>query len=299
VVITTRGRPNLVRRALGSVAAQAYAGPLRIVVVYDGSHPDWGLTRAGERPVLVMENWRTRGPAGARNAGILAVGDCDLVALCDDDDTWAPTKLGAQVVAIAERPGTLFATCAAEVEYDGRRTPQLTGLREVAADRLTRSFAATLRPSGFVASQRALVTEPVRGGIGLVDERAPDGGVAWDLLLRAARRAPIRHVDAPLVRVLWRRTDIDSVTCASRIRTLRWMIAEHPELRLDASAAARSYAELACWEAVAGDREAAQSWTRAALRAGWREPRLALAAAAASGLVRGRALRAILRRCGD
>jgi len=30
-------------------------------------------------PVLVLPNWRTPGLAGARNTGILAAGDCELV----------------------------------------------------------------------------------------------------------------------------------------------------------------------------------------------------------------------------
>src|SRR5882757_8645226 len=89
IVIATRERPHLVRRALASVSEQDYAGPIRVVVVYDGVNPDWRLARGGQRPVLVLENWRTPGLAGARNTGVLAAGDCEFVALCDDDVTWA------------------------------------------------------------------------------------------------------------------------------------------------------------------------------------------------------------------
>ncbi len=119
VVIATRDRPNLLRRALASVSEQDYPGPVRVVVVYDDVQPDWRIARGGDRPVLVLENWRTPGLAGARNTGILAVGDCELVALCADDDTWAPHKLTAQVSLLRQHPEGLFATCAAEVEYDG------------------------------------------------------------------------------------------------------------------------------------------------------------------------------------
>ena len=214
VVIATRNRPHLVRRALASVEAQNYPGPMRVVVVYDDVAPDWRLAGGGERPVLVLENWRTAGLAGARNTGILAAGDCELVAFCDDADTWSPAKLTAQVRAMRSRPGTLFVTCAAEIEYGGRRTPRLVGPPRHGLAQLARGRGG-LPASGFLARQDALATDPTRGGIGLVTEDGPAGGAEWDLLLRAARRAPIVNVDQPLVRVLWRRTEIDPAACAN------------------------------------------------------------------------------------
>jgi len=295
VVIATRHRPHLVRRALASALRQDYPGPMRVVVVCDGVRPDWQLASAGQRPVLVLENWRTPGLAGARNTGILAAGDCELVALCADDDTWAPSKLTAQVLALRARPGALFGTCGVEIEYDGRRTPRLSGLHDIGVDQLTRG-RVRLPGSGFIARQSALATDPGRGGIGLVDEQGPPSGAEWDLLVRAARQAPIVHVDAPLVRVLWRRTTIDPASCTDRAGTLRWMAAQHPEINGRRPVAARLYGEIACWEAAAGRTRAARQWARSAVRARWYAPRSAIALAAAAGALRGRALHAVLRR---
>lgn len=290
----------MLRRALRSVSEQDYPGPLRVVVVYDGTQPEWRLARGGSRPVLVLENWRTPGVCGARNTGILAAGDCDLVALCEDDDTWSPTKLTTQVSALLASRDGLFSTCALEIEYDGRRIPKLTGLRTIRPDQLTRERARSLRASGFVANQHALVCPPARGGIGLLAEYAPADAAKWDLLLRAARLAPIVHVDEPLVRVLWRRRDLGPHTYARHAWTMRWMIKRHPEIATRGPSAARTLAELACWEAAAGDRAAAWDATRAALAAWWCEPRVAVAGAIAAGLVRGRLLRAVLGRlCTD
>jgi glycosyltransferase involved in cell wall biosynthesis len=185
-VLVTRDRPNLLRRALASIVAQDYPGPLRVVIVYDGVCPDWRVAAGGDRPVLALENWRTPGSAGARNTGALAVGDCELVAFCDDWDTWTPTKLTSQVSIMRSRPGTLVCTCAAEVEFDGRRTPLLTGLTAVGPAALRRDRAVRLRSSSIVARQPALTAAAVRGGIGLFDEAAPPRGHEWDLLLRAA-----------------------------------------------------------------------------------------------------------------
>src|SRR5215470_8856768 len=85
VVIPTRDRPELMLRALDAALAQDYAGPLRIIVVYDGTPPEYLLARALPRPVLVLSNWRTPGLAGTRNTGVLGL-DTDLVAFCDDTD---------------------------------------------------------------------------------------------------------------------------------------------------------------------------------------------------------------------
>jgi len=296
VVIATRNRPNLLRRALGSVLAQDYRGPLRIVVVYDGAPPDTRLARTGWRPVDVLRNARAAGLAGARNTGILALGDCGLIALCNDDDTWLATKLTRQVLALGCRPRALFATCAAEVEYDGRYTPHLARVPELDVDLLSRDRTRVPRPSGFVARRHALVTDYADGGVGLLAEDAPADGEDWDLLLRAARRAPIVHLDVPLVRVLWRPGDADLDECSDRARALRWMIDRHPEIRDRPPAAARLHAEIACWEAAAGRRADAWTATRRALRLRWYAPSAARAVVAAAGMLRGARLIAVLQR---
>jgi glycosyltransferase involved in cell wall biosynthesis len=295
VVIATRDRPNLLRRALESVIEQDYPGPVRVVVVYDGVRPDWRIARGGDRPVLALENWRTPGSAGARNTGILAVADCDLVALCDDDDTWHRQKLIAQVSALRQHPGALFATCAAEVEYDGHRKARLAHRAQMCARDLSRTRAAALSPSGFIARQSALADAYERGGIGLLAEDAPGDGGAWDLLFRAARRAPIRHVDAPMVRILWRRRP-GGESFDEEIDTLRWMLGRHPELDEDRPGLARIHAEIACWEAALGRRDAARSAVGEALRTCWHHPLATLAVLAVAGFVRGRPLLAALRR---
>ncbi len=295
VVIATRQRPCLVRRTLASLSEQDYPGLIRVVVVYDGVTPDWRLATGGRQPVLVLENWRSPGLAGARNTGILAAGDCEFVALCDDDVTWVPTKLTTQVAALRNRADALFATCATEIEYNGQRRAQLIRRGELDVATLTAARVRKLRAAGFVARQNALATEPARGGIGLLAEHGPPGVQEWDLLMRAARRTPILHTDTPLVRALWRHPRLDATSCARQGAALRWMIERHPELRRRAD---RVYAEIACWEAAAGNRWAAWESAGLALRTGWYGPATARAVAAATGLLGPRRLKAILHRAG-
>jgi glycosyltransferase involved in cell wall biosynthesis len=292
VIIPTRNRPELLRRALERVRAQDYPGHLRAVVAFDQSEPDYLLATTDGVPVMVLANWRAPGLAGTRNTGILAL-DTDLVAFCDDDDQWAPDKLRRQVAALGDGE---FATCAIEVEYEGRYTPRLAGMSSVTIESLARSRMAMLHSSTFLA-RRAALTDPDR--IGLVAEDAPGSqNEDWDLLLRAARRSPVVHLDEPLVRVLWGRTSHYAHEYQTKISSLRWMMARHPEIRGCPPGAARVYGQLACWSAATGNKAEAWRWARESVRANWREPRAAIAFAALSGAVKVENVLATLHRHG-
>ncbi|BBH66122.1 glycosyl transferase [Actinoplanes sp. OR16] len=282
VVIPTRNRPELVRRAIAAVREQRYPGDIRIVVVYDQTEPDYLLANTDGVPVLVLTNWRTSGLAGARNTGLLAL-DTELVAFCDDDDRWLPDKLRRQVAALLADPDAEFATCAIEVEYEGRTTARLAGRSRVTVDDLARSRMAMLHSSSFLIRRDALAEDAV----GLVAEDAPGSqNEDWDLLLRAARRAPIVHLDEPLVQVLWGRTSHYAYEYATKISSLRWMMRRHPEISGCRPGAARVYGQLACWSAATGNRSQAWRYSKEAVRQNWREPRTAIALAAMTGAVK-------------
>ena len=286
VVIPTRNRPELVRKAIAAVRDQRYPGELKILVVYDQTEPDYLLAsssaEAGSVPVLVLTNWRTSGLAGARNTGILAL-DTEFVAFCDDDDQWNPDKLRRQVAALLAEPDSEFATCAIEVEFEGRTTARLAGGSRVTVDQLARSRMSMLHSSSFLVRRSALAAD----AIGLVAEDAPGSqNEDWDLLLRAARRAPIVHLDEPLVRVLWGRSSHYAYEYATKISSLRWMMQRHPEISGCRPGAARVYGQLACWSAATGNRSQAWQFSKEAVRANWKEPRTAIALAAMTGAVK-------------
>ncbi|GAA4205290.1 glycosyltransferase family 2 protein [Actinocatenispora rupis] len=283
VVIPTHDRPELLRAAIASVRGQEYDGTVRIVVVYDRAEPDRTLAADD---VTVVANTRTPGLAGARNTGIRALsevdGPVDLVAFCDDDDAWLPGKLTAQVAALAAHPGAEFATCAIEVAYDGVTHPRLAGTDVVVLDDLARSRMAMLHASTFLVRRTALADDR----IGLVAEDAPGSqNEDYDLLLRAARRRPIAHVDRPLVHVRWGRGSFFAREYRTKIASLTWMLDRHPELSACRAGSARVYGQLACWHAAAGDRRTAVRWARRSLRRNPGEPRAAIALAAAARLV--------------
>jgi glycosyltransferase involved in cell wall biosynthesis len=294
VVIPTRNRPQLVGKAIAAVREQRYPGALKIVVVYDQTEPDPLLASTGSVPIMVLTNRRTSGLAGARNTGILAL-DTDYVAFCDDDDQWTPDKLRRQMAALLAEPDAEMATCAIEVEYEGRTTQRLAGRSRVTVDELARSRMAMLHSSTFLIRREALA----ESAVGLVAEDAPGSqNEDWDLLLRAARRAPIVHLDEPLVRVLWGRTSHYAYEYASKISSLRWMMQRHPEISGCRPGAARVYGQLACWSAATGNRSQAWQFSKEAVRANWKEPRTAIALAAMTGAVKMENVLSVLHRRG-
>jgi glycosyltransferase involved in cell wall biosynthesis len=289
VVIPTRDRPEELRRALGAILAQDYAGEVQVVVVFDGCEPD----RSVERPnVRGVDNVRAPGLAGARNSGILSL-DTDLVAFCDDDDEWLPGKLDAQVRSLIANQAD-FVTCGVLVSYEDRSVPRLAGTSIVPHEQLIRSRMSMLHSSTFVIPRTALLET-----IGLLDESIPGAqGEDWDLLLRAARLRPILHVDRPLVRVFWSAGSYFGRRWDTKIASLRWMLERHPELARDRRAAARVYGQLAFAHAARDEAREAMSWSGKALRRSPLEPRPYIAAAVALRLVSSERVLATLHRRG-
>jgi glycosyltransferase involved in cell wall biosynthesis len=100
VIIPTHNRTELLLEAVASVRAQTI-DDVEIVVVDDGSDPPVVL----EDDIVVVRLDPPRGPAAARNAGVVASSGRSL-AFLDDDDLWLPdrllfARLGLQRAAVA------------------------------------------------------------------------------------------------------------------------------------------------------------------------------------------------------
>ena len=118
VVVPTRGRPELVVRAVRGALAQTVR-EIEVVVVADG--PDDATTRALatiDDPRLVVDVLpESRGVGAARNAGV-RIARGRWIAFLDDDDEWVADKLAVQLPIAHEHP---IVTCRVAVAAgDGR-----------------------------------------------------------------------------------------------------------------------------------------------------------------------------------
>lgn len=285
VVVPTRDRPEMLRTAITAILASEYKGDIRVLVVYDQSSPDSSLATeqslgiGDHRSVSVLSNNRTPGLAGARNTGLLTA-DAELVGFCDDDDTWLPHKLAAQVDALAAEPDAEFVCCGIEVLYDGESHPRVLDLRHVTLTDLVRDRLTELHPSTFLM-RRAAVVE----GFGLVEEEIPGSfGEDYELLLRAARRHAILNVPEVGVQVLWSSRSYFTARWQTMRSGLTWLLERYPEFEDVPAGEARIAGQIAFAAAADKDRKQGARWAWRALRRRPVEPRAYLALAVAGGL---------------
>ena len=70
VIVATRDRPQLLRRAVASILGQRYDGPIEVIAVFDQSEPDLDLVRSGtDRSVRVHHQHPTARPARRSQLG--------------------------------------------------------------------------------------------------------------------------------------------------------------------------------------------------------------------------------------
>jgi glycosyltransferase involved in cell wall biosynthesis len=278
VIVATRGRPQLLHRAVVSILGQAYPGALECVLVFDQTEPaDVQVDVPPGRRLRVLANTRTPGLAGARNTGIAAT-DGALIAFCDDDDTWQPSKIAVQV-ELLERSAADFAACGVRIHH-GEHVAIRIPPAEVGFDDLVRERITALHPSTFVIRRSALTA------IGLVDEEIPGSyGEDYDLLLRAAKHGRVVATAQPLVDVFWHEQSYFAERWQTITSALRFLLSKYPELSADPAGRARIEGQIAFAEAALTRRLDACRSSLHALRGNPRERRAYLALAVAAGVV--------------
>ncbi len=117
VVIPTRGRPELVIRAVTSALTQRFP-PAEVLVVIDGPDEatEAALSRVDDARVRVLPLPTSHGAAGARNAGVRAT-DREWIAFLDDDDEWCPEKLAQQFEHVRRNPSSNSVVYATAVQW--------------------------------------------------------------------------------------------------------------------------------------------------------------------------------------
>lgn len=297
VVIATRDRPAELRRAVDAVLRQNYPGPLECLVVFDQSEPHAiDVEVPVGRALRLLNNNRTPGLPGARNSGIIEAAG-ELVAFCDDDDVWLPGKLRAQSALLDDDGAVSAVSSGILVHYRGQDRPRLPAATSLSYADFLRDRQMAVHPSTLVLRRDDLLDET--DGIGLVDESIPGGyGEDYDLLLRAARRAPVAAVNSPQVRVYWHASSFFFDRWQTIVSALGYLLRKHPAFSQDPVGLARVHGQIAFAYAGMGDRRNARSYALRALRGNWREKRSLLALLVSTGLVQASALSRLTHRFG-
>ncbi len=197
VVVTTRDRPDLARRAVASVLDQTCTD-VEVVVVDDGSRPPFVPAGADPR-VRVVRHEVAVGVCAARNAG-LAVATAPWIAFLDDDDVLEPTMVADALAAAAGSvlPPPVAVNVAVRV-LDAGGGP---GTVVVPAPALERGCDYVLEGRGAAgrSANGLVVPTAVLRSIGGFDE-ALSVYEHHDLGLRLNRVASIQGLAAPLYRM--------------------------------------------------------------------------------------------------
>ncbi len=189
VIVRTKDRPELLREALDSLAANTYQAA-EIVLVNDGGTPP-SVAADFPRRIRTVDLESNRGRAAAANAGIAAAGG-DYLTFLDDDDLAEPEHL-ATLAGLVRASGVRVAYTDAAVgvyELDGE-----AGWRR-AERRLpySRDFDPELLLfDNYIPFNTLIIERRLFEQVGELDDGLPFFE-DWDYLIRLAALTPFHHL---------------------------------------------------------------------------------------------------------
>ena len=191
VIIPTRERPHLLRRAVES--ARAAGEGVEVVVVDDASTDETASVCASIQGIRYVRAESNRRVAGARNVGLLA-SSADYVAFLDDDDLRLPGSLDFQREALAAEPRAGFA-CGAMLMADQsyRATGEVFAPGHPGGD----AFWELLELAFPVMPLATLIRKECFLRVGLLG-RDLSGIDDWDIFVRLAEHYPVLVSDRPV-----------------------------------------------------------------------------------------------------
>ncbi len=199
VVLPTYRRPDLLARAVRSVQNQSLPEwELIVVDDNDPAAPARLATREVMQPLLddprvrYLEHERNRGGSAARNTGIEAA-RAPLVAFLDDDDSWYPQKLAAQVDRLEGSPEDVA------LVYCSFRRVEQDGAHEIVRPRADAgTIAALLTRNGVGTTSAVMCRRSALLEVGGFDETLASRQDV-DLYLRLALRFKLVYLDEVLL----------------------------------------------------------------------------------------------------
>lgn len=192
VVLPTRNRLELLRRAVTSVRAQSEPRFELIIVddaSSDGTHAYLERLSVEDVRIRVVHNMRPIGGGGARNEGFrLSRGS--WIAFLDDDDEWLPRKLERQLQTLAAHPSAVACSCSYVIRS------ALRGSRVVAA-RTNVTVQQLLIDNCLGGASVCLCSSEVLRSIGAFDAKL-SSAQDLDLWLRLRQQGGVAICPEPL-----------------------------------------------------------------------------------------------------
>jgi glycosyltransferase involved in cell wall biosynthesis len=262
VIVTTRGRPEMVRETVASVVAQTYRGNIECIVVHDQEPPDESLALLGTARcrVRVMENTRAPGLSGARNTG-LGAASADYLATCDDDDLWHPGKLELQIARLLDEQDLIAVGSGLRLILPGGEIRDWPARAErVGYQLLLRNRVKELHSSTLVM-RRSAITQA-----GCYDEEIPFGYAEdYDWLLRLAKVGGLGLVQRPLADIRRNGTSRYQGNGERVSVGLEYLLAKHPDFTTTRRGHARLLGQIAFARSTLGERRRALRLTMQSL----------------------------------
>lgn len=196
VLIPTHNRARLLRQAIDSVLAQSFQD-FEIIVIDDASNDDTRDAVRGQADVRIryFRNSANRGAGGSRNVGLAhASGEC--IAFLDDDDSWLPQKLAAQVRLLDSCPIKVGGVYTGYFRVNGATGAIISTVRPEKGGDVYRD----LRGQNWIGSpSTVLLRRECLDRVGLFDEQLKFGA-DYDMWIRVSELYHFDYIDQPLVR---------------------------------------------------------------------------------------------------
>lgn len=195
VVVPTFNRAALLQETVEAILAQTFADFELIIVDNMSADGTEAYVRGLADPRVRYFRHANHGVIAVnRNHGI-SHARAALIALCDDDDLWLPTKLAQQLDALGADPAAGLCYTNAST-FSGERVI----LKAWMMQRVDRQHGARLLTGNFIPNSSVLFRRELFLQCGGFDEAPELMAVEdYDLWLRMARRCSFAYVDAPLL----------------------------------------------------------------------------------------------------
>lgn len=196
VVIPNYNYGRFLKQCIDSILKQTYTN-LEIVVVDDGSSDESldVLSQFSDKITLCSQS--NLGVNSARNLGI-KVAKGSLIALCDSDDYWHPSKLESQMLMFKLHPTAVLVSCS--VQEFGSQESDFVIRHPLKSGHLGKEYA--LNPGvAWVpnAPSTSLFNKSAAFSCGLFDETLRGNAEDWEFFARLSSLGKFVSVQTPLV----------------------------------------------------------------------------------------------------